>query len=201
MSQLPVIFKCSHHRNGNSDHAADLFLEGIRREGGDAEIVLMGEMDFTPCSGCLKCRTSENHLCIFAEKDNAQDLFEKILNAPFTFFASPIYFYHLPSRLKTFIDRGQWGFEAMQNSSSVVSSLPERPAYTCLMAGRPKGEKLFEGSLLTLKFFLLFFKVKLQPALTFKGIDLPGDLRNDADKCSEIIEAGKQAWKKNRDDK
>ncbi len=200
MNQLPVIFKCSHHRKGNTDHAADLFLEGIRESGGDAEIVLLGAMDFIPCSGCLKCRTNENHRCIFAEKDDAQNLFDKLLTAPFTFFAAPVYFYHLPSRLKTFIDRGQWGFEAEINSSPIITSLSQRPAYTCLAAGRPKGEKLFEGSLLTLKFFFKFFKIELQPPITYKGIDLPDDLRNDTDKCSEIFEAGKQAWERSRDD-
>ncbi|WP_432735025.1 flavodoxin family protein [Maridesulfovibrio sp. FT414] len=196
MHQLPVIFACSHQRGGNSDHAAVLFREGMRKAGGDAETVMLGDLDFNHCTGCLKCRKTENHRCMFAKKDGAQVLFEKIMHAPFTFFSSPIYFYHLPSRLKTFIDRGQWGFEAMNASSELITSLPERPAYACLVAGRPKGENLFEGGLLTLKFFLRFFKADLQPALTFRGIDNPQDLKNDPDKCRQLITAGAEAWQR-----
>ncbi len=194
MNQLPVIFKCSHHRKGNSDLAADLFLKGIRSAGGDAEIITLGDMDFRHCIGCLKCRTAENNLCIFAEKDGAQELYKKIIFAPFSFFSAPIYFYHLPSRLKTFIDRGQWAFEASTGKSGIITDLPARPAYACLVAGRPKGDKLFEGAELSLKFFLRFFKAELQPALTFRGIDEPQDLHKQIEKCATISRAGKQAW-------
>ncbi|WP_419780731.1 flavodoxin family protein [Maridesulfovibrio sp.] len=196
MEQLPVIFKCSHHRKGNSDLAADLFLKGIRSAGGDAESVLLGDMDFKHCIGCLKCRTAEEHRCIFAEQDNAQELYRKIIDAPFTFFSAPIYFYHLPSRLKAFIDRGQWAFEAATGRSDLMSALAERPAYACLVAGRPKGEKLFEGAELSLKFFLRFFKSQLQPAFTFRGIDGPHDLEHNQEGCATIIKAGELAWKR-----
>jgi hypothetical protein len=83
----------------------------------------------------------------------------------------------------------------MINSYPPIADLPYRPSYACLVAGRPQGDKLFEGSLLTLKFFLRFFKIELQPALTYKGIDCPEDLMKDTQKCTEIIEAGKQAWR------
>ncbi|WP_320172943.1 NAD(P)H-dependent oxidoreductase [Maridesulfovibrio sp.] len=196
MKQLPVLFKCSHHRKGNSDLAADLFLEGILSAGGDAEIITLGDMDFEHCIGCLKCRTAADNRCIFADKDGAQELYDKIISAPFTFFASPIYFYHLPSRLKTFIDRGQWAFEAATGNSPVMNGLQKRPAYACLLAGRPKGEKLFEGAELSLKFFLRFFKAELQPAVVFKGIDEPQDLSIDAEKCALISQYGKEAWQR-----
>lgn len=197
MKQLPVIFKCSHHRKGNSDLAADLFLKGIRSAGGDAEIVNLGDMDFEHCIGCLKCRSAADNRCIFADKDGAQELYSKIISAPFTFFASPIYFYHLPSRFKTFIDRGQWAFEAATGDSEIMAGLGKRNAYACLVAGRPKGEKLFEGAELSLKFFLRFFKVELQPAMVFRGIDEPHDLENDTDKCALISKYGKETWQRN----
>ncbi|MBI9109863.1 flavodoxin family protein [Maridesulfovibrio ferrireducens] len=196
MKQPPVLFACSHHRKGNSDLAADLFLEGIQRAGGNAEIVTLGNLDFHHCIGCLKCRTSENNLCIFAAKDEAQELYLKIIHAPFTFFASPIYFYHLPSRLKTFIDRSQWAFEAMNQSAPQLCTLPARPSYACFIAGRPKGEKLFEGAELSLKFCLKFFKASLEPPITFKGIDSPQDLKSQPDKCELLIQAGINAWER-----
>ncbi len=196
MTQLPIIFACSHHREGNSDYAASLFLDGIRKAGGDAEIVYIGDLDFHHCMGCLKCRTSKDNICIFAKKDEAQRLYQKIIDAPFTFFAAPIYFYHLPSRLKTFIDRGQWAFEAMNQSESQIAKLQERVSYACLVAGRPRGEKLFDGAELTLKFFLKFFKVALESTITFRGIDSPQDLKGDPEKCQLLIQAGTQAWER-----
>lgn len=200
MQQLPVIFACSHHRGGNSDHAAAMFLEGIRRAGGDAEVVTIGDMDFRHCTGCLKCRRTEGHRCILAALDSAEKLFEKIMTAPFTFFAAPIYFYHLPSRLKTFIDRGQWAFEAAACQSDSFKNLPQRPAYACFVAGRPRGEKLFEGAQLSLKFFLKFFNSELEPALVFRGMDLPQDLKKSTDKCRLLREAGYEAWTRSMED-
>ncbi|SMF02683.1 flavodoxin family protein [Desulfovibrio gilichinskyi] len=196
MKQPPVIFACSHHRKGNSDLAANLFLKGIRKAGGNAEIVTLGDLDLHHCIGCLKCRTSKDNLCIFATKDEAQDLYLKIIHAPFTFFASPIYFYHLPSRLKTFIDRGQWAFEASSQSAPLFNNLADRHSYACFVAGRPKGEKLFEGAELSLKYFLKYFKTSLEPAITFKGIDFPNDLKSQPDKCGILIQAGIDAWKR-----
>lgn len=196
MKQPPVIFACSHHRKGNSDLAANLFLEGIQRAGGSAETILLGDLDLHHCIGCLKCRTSKNNFCIFANSDEAQDLYLKIIQAPFTFFASPIYFYHLPSRLKTFIDRGQWAFEANSLSTPLFKNLVERPSYACFVAGRPRGEKLFEGAELSLKYFLKYFKISLEQAISFKNIDSPRDLESQPEKCEILIQAGMNAWKR-----
>jgi putative NADPH-quinone reductase len=194
MNRIPVLFSCSHRRSGNSDRACELFLEGLRASGGDGEIVYLGDYDFVPCNGCGKCRTSPDHHCVHIKKDAAQSFFEKMMSAPLVFFASPIYFYHLPSRFKTFIDRGQWGWEAGQAMAPEISSLPVRPAYCMMVAGRPKGERLFQGAELTLKFFLDFFHLKMQPPLLFRGIDGPEDLAENSEISELIVDSGKKAW-------
>lgn len=200
MNRLPVLFSCSHRRSGNSDRACELFLEGIRSSGGDAEIVYLGEHDFVPCNGCGKCRTSTMHRCVHIKKDAAQSFFEKMMTAPFAFFASPIYFYHLPSRFKTFIDRGQWAWEAQKANHPIVSSLPLRPAYCCMVAGRPRGDKLFQGAELTLKFFLKFFQLEMKTPYLFKNVDGPNDLIDDGCKAEIILNSGRSAWIKYKAD-
>lgn len=194
MDLSPVLFSCSHRRSGNSDRACELFLQGIQEAGGKAEIVYLGDYDFVPCNGCAICRTSKRHICVHHKKDEAQLFYNKMMQAPFVFFASPIYFYHLPSRFKTFIDRGQWAWEAGNDELSDISALKVRPAYSSMVAGRPTGKRLFEGAELTLKFFLKFFKFELQPPLLFRGIDEPDDLINDKQAAELIFRSGRKAW-------
>lgn len=194
MDRLPVLFSCSHRRSGNSDWACELFLQGIRSAGGDAKIIHLGQYDFVPCHACGKCRTSREHRCVHIKKDEAQSFYQMMLDAPFTFFSSPIYFYHLPSRFKTFIDRGQWAWEAFNAGHPIISDLVQRNAYCCMIAGRPTGEKLFQGAELTLKVFLKFFRIKLNTPILFKGIDEAGDLGADNYKSDKIFKSGHLAW-------
>jgi NAD(P)H-dependent FMN reductase len=118
-----------------------------------------------------------------------------MLAAPFVFFAAPIYFYHLPSRLKTLIDRSQWVYARKMKNDPEVAGRPKRPAYLALFAGRTEGEKLFEGSRLTMKYFLDSFNLELQPPLEFRGFDKIADMERHPEAAEQIRSLGRDAWK------
>jgi hypothetical protein len=110
------------------------------------------------------------------------------------FFSSPIFFYHLPAHFKSFIDRGQSFYLRKMDQDPSMLSLPPRQAYLTMVAGRPRGKKLFEGSVLTLRTFLDIFHVQLQETLAFRGIDEVGDLESNPEHCQEIRGLGSRAW-------
>lgn len=195
MNGLPVVFRCSPRRDGNSDTAARLFVEGLRSAGGDAREVRLADYAIEPCLGCGTCRRSPGRRCVLAARDQAEELFGLLLAAPFVLFAAPIFFYHLPAHFKALIDRSQSYYEKAMALDPAVTGLPRRTAYVALVAGRPTGERLFEGSLLTLKYFLVNFNFTLAEPLTFRGKDGPRDLADDEAASELLRERGAAAWR------
>lgn len=190
----PVAFSCTHKAQGNSNDAVHLFARGVEAAGGSADTVYLRKIKILPCTACGICDKDPESPCILAERDYAVELFQMLMEAPFVFFASPIYFYHLPSLFKTWIDRSQQFWAAKHKGDPKIVGLPRRPAYLCLIAGRTEGEKLFEGSLLTLKYFLDSFNLEITDPLTLRGMEKIGDLEKDQAATDRIFALGKKAW-------
>ena len=202
MNETAIIFACSHRPGGNSDRAAALLAQGVEEAGGAARIVAVRDFEVTHCTACHACLAAPGHRCIFQDQDQAEELFELLREAPAVFFASPIYFYHLPSRLKAWIDRGQrfWAMRQDQDPAAPPAAHHPAPrqAHVALFAGRPRGEKLFEGALVTLKFFLSNFGIGLADPLLFRGKDGPGDLAADAAAGEALVGMGREGWRGRR---
>ncbi|WP_147820657.1 flavodoxin family protein [Salidesulfovibrio onnuriiensis] len=197
MKPKAVIYACS-HRKGNTDHAAELLLKGIEEAGGAAEIIRLRKHEVLPCLACGHCDSNVDgrleDRCVLAQKDEAARLYAPLFTAPVVFFTSPIYFYHLPSRFKTWIDRAQQFWKARMDKEPWVASLPRRKAYSVFVAGRPEGEKLFEGARLSLKFFLWNFNVRPEETLQYRGVDESRDLAAHETYGREIQRMGRDAW-------
>jgi len=193
-----VIYAGSHRKDGNSDRAAELLLQGVREAGGDGEIRYLRDGVILPCVACGFCDDAlgyeERDRCVLGHNDQAWDFFAPMLTARAVLFTSPIYFYHLPSMFKTWIDRGQQFWKAHKDQEPWLADLPNRTAHAVLVAGRPSGEKLFEGARLTLKYFVKNFNIDLADPLTLYGIDQSRDLRKKRNSEAQIVELGKQAW-------
>lgn len=193
-----IIYAASHRKGGNSDRAAELLAQGVRSAGGEADIFYIRDYDIRPCLACGFCDKSTQHQsskrCALGTKDQAWELFAPFFEAQTVLFASPIYFYHLPSMLKTWIDRGQQFWKARLDGEPWVAGLPKRTARAVLVAGQPTGDKLFEGSRLTLKYFVQNFNMTLPEPLSFKGVDARDDLKAEANFEKQIIEYGALAW-------
>jgi multimeric flavodoxin WrbA len=192
--QQAIIFAASHRAGGNSDHAAMLLAEGVAQAGGSARIVALRKYHVLPCLACHACAKDEQSRCVLRDRDQAEELFSLVLEAPLVLFASPIYFYALPSRLKTWIDRGQRFWEARRKGDAWSLALPERKAHACLVAGQPSGQKLFEGARLTLKYFLMNFGYTLEAPLELRAQDALGDLHNDHAAAQSVLAQGRTAW-------
>lgn len=122
--------------------------------------------------------------------DHGPEMFDKLFSAPVLLISSPIYFYHVPALFKAFIDRGQyWWMRKLQGHPRFNGLREKRPAHVLLLCGRPKGERLFEGSLLSLKYFLSIFGFELREPLLLRGLDGPGDLAGNAELTRSV-----EAW-------
>ncbi len=174
-----AVFLCGPRAGGNSDAAGEAFAEGLARAGCETRRIRLRDHAVTPCRGCGACALAPANRCPLSDGDDAETLFEAMRRADVLAFASPIYFYHLPASFKALIDRAQRHYEARLAEPPGLAPA-DRPAHALLVAGRRQGQRLFEGALLTLKYFLWPFHRRLAEPCLLRGMDAPGDLAADA---------------------
>jgi len=194
----PLVLACSPRKGGNSDLAARLLAEGLESAGASPKLVFLRDHDVMPCRGCQHCGEAPDFSCVLMKRDQAEELFNLVLTAPVLFFTSPIYFYHVPAAFKGFIDRAQRYYVAKNSGDPVLNALPRRPAHMLLVGGRSRGEKLFEGALLTMKYFLWPFGARVAGDHCLYGIDGPDDLRGDEKACDAVRDYAAKAWESAR---
>lgn len=115
--------------------------------------------------GSAACQT-------LGSKDYGPEMFDRLFTTPLLLITSPIYFYHVPTLFKALMDRGQyWWMRKLQDHPRFNGLREKRPAHILLLCARPKGERLFEGSLLSLQYFLSIFGFELKESLLLKGLD------------------------------
>jgi NAD(P)H-dependent FMN reductase len=192
--ESPLVLACSPRKGGNSDTAAALLSEGLLSAGASPKLVHLRDLDLKPCRGCQACGRDPQHRCVLMERDQSEELFRLIMAAPMLFFASPIFYYHLPATFKGFIDRGQRFYEARLAGDPALAALAPRLAHMCMVSGRPRGEKLFEGSFLTMRYFLWPFNATLGEPLLLPGYDGPDDLSGDESARARVREFATNAW-------
>lgn len=188
-----LVLACSHRAGGNSDAAAQVVAEAAGQAGARARVLALRDFSVLPCLACLACAKDNGSRCVLAGKDQAEELFAALMRADAVVVASPIYFYGLPSRCKTWVDRSQRFWEARRKGEAWIAALPQRRAFACLVAGQPGGRMVFEGARLTLKYFLVNFGLELAEPLGLRGVDERGELAANADALDAVRGLGRQA--------
>lgn len=189
-----VLIQASPHAGGVSDCLADAFAAQfpphvVRR-------VALREHAIAPCRGCNAC-AAPPHTCVLdTPPDAAQGIFAAMRTARLLVVCAPIYFYGLPGQCKGFIDRAQRLWQACSAGMlplSVENASNGPQALALLAAGRPRGEQLFAGALLTLKYFFALFDAPLADTRGFYGLDDIAALNAAPDVCADIRALG-QRW-------
>jgi len=185
-------FACSPRAGGNTDMMAHHFVQGVRAAGGSAEVTHLRDYTVLPCTACRCCAEEANAGCRLDGRDDAAMLFRRIEEASLVCVLAPIFFYHLPAQLKCLIDRAQryWERRRLQDAQGRA---PVRPGLVALVAARTRGEKLFEGSMLTLTYFFELFDIRAMDGCRLTGYDQPDDLARDEAACARLREMGARA--------
>ncbi|WP_461208921.1 flavodoxin family protein [Desulfocurvus sp. DL9XJH121] len=192
--ELPAVISASPRPGGNSDRAAAMFAQGVAEAlGVRPPVTMLRRFEVLPCQACYRCEHDPDGLCYLGAHDQSGVLFQALMDTPYLFLTAPIFFYHLPAQLKCLVDRTQSFWLRKQAGDPVLADLPRRPAYVCLVAGRPRGDKLFEGSLLTLKYFLDVFNFEIVNPLTLQGLEGAGELAAHPDLREALVDLGRRA--------
>jgi multimeric flavodoxin WrbA len=178
----------SPRREGNTSVLLKQAVQGARDAGADIEEITLRDLKMSPCLeiyGCLKTGRC-------AIKDDFQSLYDKMLSAKGLMLASPIFFYTVSAHTKILMDRCQslWVKKYRIDKMQAEASEPTRLGLF-ISVGATKGKRLFDGTLLTIRYFFDALDMKLWKSLLYRGLDFKGDVLKHPDYLKEAYEAGK----------
>lgn len=186
--KLAAIFG-SPRREGNTATLLTEAINGARTMGAEVDAIHLRDYKLSPCLEIYGCQKTGQ--CVI--QDDFQGLLERILAADGVILASPIFFYAVSAHTKIFMDRCQ--------SRWVKKHWLERqplgkPSYVrqglFISVGATQGKKLFEGPLLSVKYFFDVLDTRLWRSLLFRGLDGARDVLRHAEYLSEAAAAGRQ---------
>jgi len=91
----------SPNENGNTATIVKEILQSAEGEGADVSLNVLGKISINPCTACLGCE--KTGYCI--QDDDMSGLYTELVGADVLVLGSPIYFDHVTSQTKMFIDR------------------------------------------------------------------------------------------------
>ncbi len=173
----------SPRKGGNTEVIADMLINELNK-GLDLEIERFYIRDMK-ISGCIECYgCEETGSCVL--EDDMQAIYEALEGADLLIFSAPIFFYSFNAQAKAVIDR----IQAFWVRKYILKKSPEKKVKGILVsAGGTKGKKLFDGALLTFKYFMDSMDGEVLYNLTFRGLDKKGD----AEKNREVREKTEKA--------
>jgi multimeric flavodoxin WrbA len=179
----------SPRREGNTEILLEEALKGAEREGAEIDRVYVTDFTITPCKECHGCDQTGN--CVIL--DDMQKIYPRLLEADIIILASPIFFYGITAWAKALIDRSQalWAKKYLVNDPSMGKKGRRRKGFF-ISVGATKGQKVFEGAILTVKYFFDALNAEYTGELVYRGVDGKGDILKHPEALEQAREAGRR---------
>ncbi len=178
----------SPRRKGNTATLMQRAVQGARDAGARVDEIVLRDLKMSPCLEIYKCK-QEGECAI---KDDFQQVRDQILAARGLMLASPIFFYTVSAHTKTLMDRCQslWVKKYLIDKVPYGKWEPVRKGLF-ISVGATKGKKLFEGALLTVKYFFDVLDMELWQSLLYRNLDYEDDVQKKSEYLKEAYLAGK----------
>ena len=179
----------SPRRKGNTTLLLDHAVEGVTETGAKVKKIVLRDLKMSPCLEIYGCK--ETGRCVI--QDDFQMIYDQLLECRGLMLASPIFFYTVSAHTKILMDRCQslWVKKYWINKVPYGQGELKRKGLF-ISVGATKGKRLFEGPLLTMKYFFDVLDMELWKTALYRGLDLEGDVLNHPDYLQEAYEAGKE---------
>jgi multimeric flavodoxin WrbA len=186
MRQITAIYG-SPRRTGNTATLLNKAVEGARSEGLAVNEIYLRDLKMSPCLEIYGCmRDGECSI-----QDDFQAVRDTILAGEGIMLASPIFFYSVSAHVKILMDRfqSQWVKKHWIEGHPMGPSNPVRKGLF-LSAGATQGRKLFDGALLSVKYFFDVLDTELWDYKLFRQLDFADDILKHPDYQAEAYQAG-----------
>jgi multimeric flavodoxin WrbA len=179
----------SPRRKGNTATLLQSAVRGARAAGAAVEEIVLRDLNMAPCLEIYACKQSGD--C--AIKDDFARVRDRLLAADGVMLASPIFFYTVSAHIKILMDRCQ----SLWVKKYWIEKKPFRQWKTkrkglFISVGATGGKKLFDGALLSVKYFFDVLDTELWRTLLYRGLDFEGDVLKRPQYLEEAFEAGRQ---------
>ena len=187
MPQIVAIYG-SPRRRGNTATLLKHAVQGAVDAGAQVNEIILRDLKMSPCLEIYACK-KEGRCAI---KDDFHQVVDQILSAKGLILASPIFFYTVSAHTKILMDRCQslWVKKYWIDKVPFGQWVPKRKGLF-ISVGATKGKKLFDGTLLTVKYFFDVLDMELFRSLLYRGLDFEGDVLKYPEYLEEAYEAGK----------
>jgi multimeric flavodoxin WrbA len=179
----------SPRRGGNTETLLEEALKGAEREGAKVERLHLSDYTITPCKECHGCDDTGN--CVIL--DDMEKIYPKLLEADLFILASPIFFYGVTAWAKALIDRSQalWARKYRLKDPSLGKEGKKKKGFF-ISVGATKGQKVFEGAILTAKYFFDVLNAEYVGELVFRGVEAKGDILKHPEALQQAFETGRK---------
>ena len=187
-AQKIVAIYGSPRRKGNTATLLRESIRGARESGAAVEEVVLRDQKISPCLEIYGCKEAGE--C--AIKDDFQEVRDLILEAQGLILATPIFFYSVSAHTKILMDR----FQSLWVKKYWIDKTPKnhnnmQRKGLFIAVGATKGKKLFDGTLLSIRYLFDILDMELWKALLYRQLDFEGDVLKHPEYLQEAYETGK----------
>jgi len=178
----------SPRRKGNTATLMNRAVDGARDAGANVERIVLRDLKMSPCLEIYGCKKSGD--CII--QDDFQTIRDKLLGADGVMIASPVFFYTVSAHTKILMDRCQslWVKKHWIDQIPPGQWKPKRRGLF-IGVGATRGKRLFEGILLTVRYWFDVLDTTLWKSLLYRELDFEGDVDQHPEYLAEAYEAGR----------
>jgi multimeric flavodoxin WrbA len=187
MAQIVAIYG-SPRRRGNTATLLKHAVQGAVDAGAQVNEIILRDLKMSPCLEIYACK-KEGKCAI---KDDFHNVVDQILSADGLILASPIFFYTVSAHTKILMDRCQslWVKKYWIDKVPFGQWEPKRKGLF-ISVGATKGKKLFNGVLLTVKYFFDVLDMELFKSLLYRSLEFEDDVLKHPEFLEEAYKAGK----------
>jgi len=187
MAQILAIYG-SPRRRGNTATLLRNAVQGAVDAGAKVDEIILRDLKISPCLEIYACK-KEGRCAI---NDDFHQVVDRIQSAKGIILASPVFFYAVSAHTKILMDRCQslWVKKYWIDKVPFGQWEPKRKGLF-ISVGATKGKKLFDGALLTVKYFFDVLDTELYRSLLFRRLEFEGDVLKHPEYLEEAYAAGK----------
>ncbi len=178
----------SPRRKGNISRLFGEAVRGARDAGAQVEEVVLRDLKMSPCLELYACR--ETGRCSI--QDDFQKIYDSLLECKGIILASPIFFYTVSAHTKILMDRCQSLWVKRYWLDKVPFGTQDYPRKGLFISiGATRGEKLFDGAVLTVRYFFDALGAELWRSLLYRGVNAAQGVSDHPEWLEESYLAGR----------
>jgi multimeric flavodoxin WrbA len=178
----------SPRRRGNTATLLKQAVAGARDAGAQVEEVVLRDLKLSACLEIYSCR--QDGECRI--RDDFQKVRDRVLASAGLMLASPIFYYAVSAHTKILMDRfhSVWVKKHWVDADRKPASTVRRKGLF-ISAGATRGKRLFDGALLSMRYFFDTIDTDLWRALLYRGLEHEGEVQEHPDYLNETYQAGR----------